>query len=123
MQWNYITNIQGRFYDFNYFTFYWYFNNIFGILFNWNILYIKKTEFIINRELNKTQKVYNITNVHDYFKSLGKLNLYMSFLFYIPFIIVFYRDITDNDKYSFLGDILVPMAYFYILYNVFQKRF
>ena len=84
---------------------------------------IKKPKIIINRKLNKTQKVYNITNVTNYFNSLGKLNLYMSFLFYLPFIIAFYSDMTDMHKYSFVGDTFVPMAYFYILYNIFEKRF
>jgi|GEM_PF-2643218 len=97
---------------------------IFLTYFLTGVFYIlKKPQIIINRKLNKTQKTYTITNVHGYFNSLGKLNLYMSFLFYIPFITAFYSDITDMHKYSILGDTLLPMAYFYILYNVFQKRF
>ena len=97
---------------------------IFLAYFLTGVFYIlKKPEIIINRKLNKTQKSYTITNVNGYFNSLGKLNLCMSFLFYIPFITAFYSDITDMHKYSFLGDTLLPMAYFYILYNVFQKRF
>lgn len=84
---------------------------------------IKKPKIIINRKLNKTQNTYNITNIHDYFNSLGKLYLYMSFLFYLPFIVGFYRDMTNMHKYSFVGDTFIPMTYFYILYNVFQKRF
>jgi len=97
---------------------------IFLTYFLTGVFYIlKKPEIIINRKLNKTQKSYTITNVNGYFNSLGKLNLCMSFLFYIPFITGFYSDMTYIHRYSILGDTLLPMAYFYILYNVFQKRF
>ena len=81
---------------------------------------IKKPQIIINKKISKIQKKYKIISINDYLTNLGKLNLYISIIFLIGFIIALYMDI--NKLHSSVSINLIYLTFIAILNSVFQRK-
>lgn len=94
---------------------------LFLIYFLSGVFYIiKRPQNIINKKISQIQNKYEIININDYLTDLGKLNLYISIIFLIGFLIVIYMDI--NKLHSSFSMSLIYLALISILNSVFQRK-
>lgn len=81
---------------------------------------IKRPQTIINKKMSKIKKKYKIVSINDYLNNLGKLNLCISIIFLIGFIIAIYMDVNKVKLSSSIS--LIYLTFIAILNSVFQRK-